>query len=89
VKEGQVKGRTMRNPFAGAFEAFGKSNRDNYAIVGELVRISNSLDYVLTEVLIDVLDLKEGAAGGRSRSRSYCLRRRRGARREPGACALN
>jgi hypothetical protein len=32
-------------------------HRDSYAIVGELVLISNALDYLLAEVLIEVLDL--------------------------------
>jgi hypothetical protein len=34
-----------------------KPHRDSYAIVGELVLISNALDYLLAEVLIEVLDL--------------------------------
>jgi hypothetical protein len=34
-----------------------KLHRDSFAIVGELVLISNALDYMLAQVLIEVLDL--------------------------------
>src|SRR5271163_2314061 len=50
----EASGQTyMRNPLAAAFEG----HQDNYAIVGELVVISNTLDYLLTNVLIEILDL--------------------------------
>ena len=34
-----------------------KCHKDTYAIVGELVLIANALDYLLTQVVIEVLDL--------------------------------